>query len=173
MIYPFLQFLLLVTFLLSGFGKLISFTDFKKTIEQLEINRRFVLPSAAVLVLLELSVSILLIFSGTQYLAYLIILFLLGCFAWSIYRAYNRQLKVACNCFGNINPESFGWNAVLRVVLLLVVTLYLLSTGTTIVWAEYPIEDIYYAGVGSIGVLLVYSLMPYAAIGTLASDGSK
>jgi hypothetical protein len=170
---PFFQFLLFVTFLLSAFGKIVSFKDFEKTIDKLEINNQLVFTGAVVVILLEFSVSIFLIFSETQQLAYLIILILLSCFSWSIYRAYNRQLKVVCNCFGNINPESFGWNTVVRVILLLIVTLYLLSMGTKTAWADYSFEDIFYAGAGSIGMLLVYSLLPYAAFGAIGGNETK
>lgn len=165
--------LLLVTFLLSGIAKIVGFEEFKHTIKELELHERLVFPSAIAVVLLECAISAMLLFPQMQGMAYILIFLLLAAFTWSIYRAYTRQLRVACNCFGNLNPELFGWNTVLRVIMLFVVTLYLFSMGTKTVWADYPYEDIFYAGVGSIGVLLVYSLLPYAAFGTAVSDGSK
>lgn len=172
MLATFLNVLLLVIFLLSGLAKLADFNNFNRTIDQLEVDKRLVQPLASAVVVFELAATILLLFPQTQFYAYLLVLFLLGGFSWSIYRAYTRQLKVACNCFGNINAESFGWNTALRVVLLLAVTLYLISMGTSVDWTTYSIEDLVYAVVGSVGLLLVYNLLPYALLGLTGAKDS-
>lgn len=169
----FLQFVLLVTFLLSAVGKLVGFEHFKQTIEGLKINRRLVIPGAVIVIVLELAVAALLLFSKTQYVAYVLILVLLGCFSWSIYRAYNRQLVIACNCFGNMNSELFGWNTVFRVVTLLVINLYLLMTGTSISWMDFSVEEFFYALTGSIGALLLYFLLPFAVLGIVVGEDTK
>ncbi|MDQ0115495.1 MauE/DoxX family redox-associated membrane protein [Paenibacillus harenae] len=170
---PFLQIMMLITFLISGIVKVFGFKDFMKTIEGLKVHKRLILPAASSVVLLELTVPVLLFISKTQRFSYYLIVILLICFAWSIYQAYTLQLRVSCNCFGNINPELFGWNTVLRVTLLLSVTFYLLISDTTTQWIEYPPEDLLYAIVGSLGVLLIYTLLPYALFGAFMSKKNE
>lgn len=173
MLASFLQSLLLVTFLVSGVAKLFGLEDFMKTFEQLEIQTPLVRLLAPMVILLEITAAILLIMPQTQMYAYMIVIFLLACFSWSVYRAYTRQLKVACNCFGNLQQETFGWNTVLRIALLLIVAVYLIATGTTVDWLTYPIEEVLYALVGSVSVLIIYMMLPYAIFGRVGGQASK
>ncbi|MBD3919943.1 hypothetical protein H8B09_14360 [Paenibacillus sp. PR3] len=168
-----LQTLLLFTFLISGLAKLFGFEQFKLTFEHLSINKRLIRPFAIGVVLLELTASVMLFFAMTQFIAYLLILLLLCCFLWSIYRAYRLQLDVKCNCFGNLNPESFGWNTLLRVVLLLIIDQYLLFSGASIKWMSFKFLDIFYVATSSLGVLLVYILLPYALFGFVNREVKK
>lgn len=167
MVGSFVQSLLLVTFLVSGLAKIFAFREFKSTIIQLEIQERYVNSLASSIVLLEVAASILLAFSATQWAAYWLILFLLGCFAWSIHRAYRRQLQVHCSCFGRISAESFGWSTVVRVALLLVLVTYLLLMGIRTDWFDASGEELGNALLGSIGSLLLFSLLPYAIHGSI------
>lgn len=173
MLASFLQSVLFVTFLVSGVAKLFGMEDFMKTFEQLEIKTSLARLLAPAVILLEIMASLLFILPQTQLVAYMIILFLLACFSWSVYRAYTRKLKVACNCFGNLQQETFGWNTVIRIVLLLAVDGYLMATGTTVDWFAYPLEEILYALVGSIGVLMIYMMLPYALFGRVGGQASK
>lgn len=173
MLASFLQSLLIVTFLVSGMAKLFGFEDFMKTFEQLEIKTAYARLLAPMVILLEILAPILLIMSQTQMYSYMIVIFLLVCFSWSVYRAYSRQLKVACNCFGNLQQETFGWNTVFRIVLLLAIVIYLITTRTTVDWFSYPAEDIVYAFIGSVGTLLIYMMLPYALFGKVGGRSSN
>jgi len=68
---------------------------------------------------------------------------------------------------------GLGWNTVLRIALLLTVAVYLIATGTTADWLTYPIEEILYALVGSVSVLIIFMMLPYAIFGRVEGQASK
>ncbi|MGG3282407.1 MauE/DoxX family redox-associated membrane protein [Paenibacillus solani] len=140
--------------LYSAISKIISYKDFKKTIEKL----RFPLYTTWLVIAFEIIIAALLLIDSTRSIGEIgsLLLFLSFCFvaAYSIH----KKLDVPCNCFGKASEEQLGWGTIGKAAPLFLVSLagfamngasHLLSMGTT--------ELI--GGIGlSLGLLMIYLL---------------
>lgn len=157
----FLHLFLAILFIISGCAKLMNYKDIYTTIEKLGVHWRLLKLAAIGVPILEVGSASLLLYPATQMLAKWLILFLLATFAWSIYRAMTGKKKIACNCFGSLSSEQFGWGTSFRLALFLVINLFLLYSGNASIWEYISWTEAVYAAVSTIGLLFIYFLVPF------------
>jgi Methylamine utilisation protein MauE len=130
-----LTYIISIVLILSGISKII---DPKPLINNLTAAFGF-LPEAAVIListilpLIEIGLGLLLIFSlykeklkSKRNIILLATIFLFGLFlAYGIY-GYIIGLKNDCGCFGNVVKSSFGWGMMIRDLVFLILSIFIL-----------------------------------------------
>ncbi|GIP20694.1 MauE/DoxX family redox-associated membrane protein [Paenibacillus sp. J22TS3] len=129
MIYTLVHSFLIVTWLLSGGLKLVSMKSFTSTVEVIMGKGRWASSLAFALPIGEIVLSVGLWFEYIKVIVCTGSLIFLCIFMAVNIRSMLLKQEVACNCFGLAVPDRFGWGAVIKLLLLIGMTVYLM-TGT-------------------------------------------
>lgn len=161
----FLLSIVCVVFCWSSLGKVFSASSFKKTLINLDVPGRYLNIVAVLIPLVELIFAIFLLFEKTRFVGELGILVLLVVFTGVLFRAKLKEQEVECSCFGDFVPGFFGWETLLRVLVLFVIVTYLIITrNKNIDMNAY--ENLYYFIASSCLVILYsYTMNIYHYIG--------
>ncbi|GAV10958.1 MauE/DoxX family redox-associated membrane protein [Paenibacillus sp. NAIST15-1] len=138
----------------SSIAKLVSYRDFKKTVQQLN----FPSFTAWGVIVFELLVTVLLVFDTTHFAGAVGSLLLFGSFYFVAGKALWDKKKITCNCFGKTTEEQLGWGTMLR-------NTPFFAASLLCIWLHSPasmsgiaaIEWISVAGI-TIGLINVYTL---------------
>ncbi|WP_396021480.1 MauE/DoxX family redox-associated membrane protein [Brevibacillus brevis] len=150
------QTLLIVTFLMSGLAKIIRIKDFHNTLSQLNHSAMivklalFTVPSA------EIITSILLFNKNTIVYGLILIFALSLTFIIETIRILRLKKDVECNCFGTIINEKMNLVTIIKNIIILFISLYLLFNGNTVFEYSYKVSEIISAVLFVIGVHLIY-----------------
>ena len=121
-------YLIAIIFLFSGIVKIINDEELINTLNFFPIftvDIKIII--ASVLPLLEITLGILMILKIKPKITMFAVTILFAIFvAFSIY-GLTAGLRADCGCFGNVLKSSFGWGMVLRNIILLVFSIYLLT----------------------------------------------
>lgn len=149
---------LISVFILSGIMKLIQPKSFRKTLDDLQFPK-FISGTLTYLVpLLECAAAVLLIFPETRIVGELLIVALLIGFTFSVWKAARLKSAVACNCFGNLIPETIGLKTFYRIVVLLIIDAAIFIFQE-IEYLSGTITDWILAALLSVTVIALYSLL--------------
>ncbi|MBP1993581.1 MauE/DoxX family redox-associated membrane protein [Paenibacillus eucommiae] len=155
----FFQIFLFIMFLLSGFLKLLDIKSFQSTLNQLNIIPKLVKLLSYMVPLLEILSAVLLLFETTRWIAECSLFCLCGAFVWTVYQSISKSKKIECNCFGNLGSETLGSITIVRIMLVVAMTLFLMVSGqNTDLYALSKTDWIGSISI-SIGIIVLFSLL--------------
>ena len=144
--------------LVSSISKLLSQKDFQRTLFNIDVRRRWITTLGWLVPALEAIISLLLVISATQLIGRMVLLLMLVTFASVISRAIYHKKQTECHCFGSLLPEKLSMLTLLRLLLLIGLTLYLLLTKSDVTtWV--PARPLVYQAFTSFGLLAIYALV--------------
>ncbi|WP_409345523.1 MauE/DoxX family redox-associated membrane protein [Paenibacillus sp. MBLB4367] len=150
---------LFIVFTFSGVSKLMKLRDFEATLEQLGLMNRFGTAAKYFVPLLEIAAAAFLIFRVTRGYGELLVIILLFCFGWAVWRAMHNAQKIECNCFGELAPEKFGWSTLIKISVILTLTVILVISKEEIDYNNSSSFDLVNAIFLSVSIILNYALM--------------
>ena len=166
------QVLISVIFLMSSISKLKSLNNFKNTIQELGFSKKISGLGAIFIVVIELLISVFILFEFTRVIGFVLLTFTLLLFSWSAWKAIKIEKKIQCNCFGNISNSSLGKKTFLRIIPIgiLNLILFLYPKDTSIIGQSWM--EITSAVFSSISIFIIFSLIiTYYSVTSLLQRG--
>lgn len=152
------QVFLAIIFTLSSVLKIINRGAFEEVLGELFSSTRLVTTGVWLIPIAELLGGILLLVKGREIIGQIVLLSLMAGFSWAHWSVISRRKRVACNCFGTLVADTFGWKSATRILVLLVLVVYLIMSGDSGLH-EFALVDWANASFMSVGILFVYSLV--------------
>lgn len=154
-----IQVLISVIFLMSSISKLKSLNSFKSTIQELGFSTKISGFGAVFVVVVELLISVFILFEVTRVIGSVLLTFSLLLFSWSAWKALKIKKEIQCNCFGNISNGSLGKKTFLRIIPIGILNfiLFFYPKDATIIGQSWL--EITSAVFSSIGVFIIFSLI--------------
>lgn len=152
----FFQIALAVLFVIAAIPKLIALKAFEQTIIGLGIAKRVSTGIAKAVPIIELIISVFLLWDSYRLVGEFGVLILLIAFLWATWRASGKQLS--CNCFGGVVPEIFGKTTVVRILLLMMMDVYLMLDSESTGINGLNGEEWLYAVCTTLGLLAIYKM---------------
>ncbi|MGG3280293.1 MauE/DoxX family redox-associated membrane protein [Paenibacillus solani] len=139
----------------SFIAKIVSYSEFKSTIQQLSFPLFFAWMAIAA----EGLVAVLLVVDYTrqmgQFAAMLLFLTFYGVASLAIY----RKLNVSCNCFGKSSEEKLGWGTISKVTPLFLLTVIGVSVDHSQSLTSMNLTEIISCVGLTIGILNMYLML--------------
>lgn len=158
MLIPYLIFVLAGVFVAAAIPKLYSSTEFMKTLYGIGIPHRYRHFAAVAIPITELAISFLLLIPATRDIGNIGLLLLLLSFIVITVKAIVQKKRIKCNCFGSIMPSELGWTGLIRLMILMAMSIYVLI-GQDINSYDRPIEETFNQITASIGILFLYAMV--------------
>lgn len=157
MLYTFFQSFLIVIWFLSGILKLYSMSSFIVTVEKITGNRNWSRLAGYALPIVEIAFSLCLLLEAFLPVVWYGSLALLTLFLVINVRVVVLKQDLACNCFGQTVPDQFGAGSLIKLLLLIGITVYLmLQVQSVSIWnSPYTIDSLLL----SIGLFCSYALL--------------
>ncbi|HLN63032.1 MAG TPA: MauE/DoxX family redox-associated membrane protein [Symbiobacteriaceae bacterium] len=149
---------LIVVFLFSAATKFADSRSFEATLKELISSPALVRIGARAVPAFEALTALCLSWRPSQLVGQAGLLLLLLAFGWANWTVLSRKQTVACHCFGTLIPDDFGWNSVMRVVVLAVVNICLFALRGMDNSSGIAVTDWMNATFLSLGVLIIYAL---------------
>ena len=138
--------------LAAAIPKLISLKSFRTTLVQLGI-KKLSFSISIVIVFSEIIVGILLYIDKIQKIGGVMVIVLSFGYLWAAWRSKRINNEIACNCFGNLIPETLGYHTVGKVVFLLLLDYSpLIYNSTLFDYSFYKIVIYIFVSLISIGL---------------------
>jgi uncharacterized membrane protein YphA (DoxX/SURF4 family) len=155
----FAQIFISIIFLVSSISKLKSLSNFKETIQELGFSSKMSGVGANFIIIIELIITILILFEKTRLIGEVFLTFILLLFSWSAWRAVRINRKIECNCFGNLSNSSLGNRTFLRIIPIGILNsiLFLYPMETSILGSSWT--EVIFIMFSSVGILIIYILL--------------
>ncbi len=155
----FFQIFIAIIFSISAVAKLIALPSFRKTLENIGIPGKFRSFVSIVVPILELVISVMILWEVTLTFGLLLLFLLLLAFLGAVLYSFTKQNRISCNCFGSIADETLGWGTIVKIILLGASGVYVLwESQYSSIW-NYEIIDVILTVFISIAVLIIYSML--------------
>jgi len=153
----YLTFLMAVIFLTSSVSKFVSPKTFHRTLIQLGIRGRQVRLLGWFIPSIEILTALLLVVPGGQRSGQITMLILLLGFTAVVGKAIIKKTDTDCNCFGSFLPEKLGTSTLIRLIVLIGVTVFLIASEPVELYA-LPVEQLIFQVLASTGWFAIYIL---------------
>jgi len=154
-----IQIAVTVVFLVSGVSKLADMEAFQKTVTEVGVPSRVGYWFAWSLPILEMLLSVAMVFEFTRVPGHVLGLGLLLMFALVTWHVLRRKATIKCSCFGTLVPENFGPTTFARQAILTVGITIVLVDGTPFSWTTVTVTDWVSSITSAVGVVLLYVLL--------------
>lgn len=158
MITPYLVFILAAIFIAAAIPKIISSEEFMKTLYGIGLPIRLLRITAIAIPVAETLFVIMLLLPQTYVVGGICLLVLQLSFSVITVKAIVQKKKIKCNCFGNIMPGELGWAGLVRLIILIAITVYVVNGSDSIVY-DQPVDETFYQIVSSLGVIALYAVI--------------
>ncbi|KOR76597.1 MauE/DoxX family redox-associated membrane protein [Paenibacillus solani] len=148
--------LILATLLCYSFlAKIVSYSDFKATIQELKFPQFF----AWLVIAAEGLGAILLVVDYTRLIGQVAVMLLFLTFCGVAGLAIYRKLNVSCNCFGKSSEEKLGWGTISKVTPLFLLTVIGVSVDHSQSLTSMNLTEIISCVGLTIGILNMYLML--------------
>lgn len=148
--------LVLATLLCYSFiAKVLAYSEFKSTIQQLKFPLSFTWLAVAA----EGIIAILLVVDYTRQIGLFAAMILFLTFYGVTGLALYRKLNVSCNCFGKSSEEKLGWGTIWKVTPLLLLTIIGVSVDHSRSLTSMDLTEVISCIGLSIGILNMYIML--------------
>lgn len=155
----FAQIFISIIFLVSSISKLKSLSNFKETIQELGFSSKMSVIGANFIIIIELIITIIILFENTRLIGEVLLTFILLLFSWSAWKAVRINRKIECNCFGNLSNSNLGNKTFLSIIPIGILNsiLFLYPMETSILGASWT--EVIFILFSSVGILIIYILL--------------